>query len=145
MDIISFVLGIACVVVIITVIGTVYAFVRVTKLKKEYKEYTTNMSWYLDKAEKDTKDMFDKLSKEISHRIDENMREINQRFDNIYRDFNNRDDETQREMNQQFDTVYRDLTNEIKMVRDHYDRVNQEFQSQLDSRLDKLEHKLTSK
>lgn len=92
METLSFVLGIASVVVITNVIVTVVSIVKVIKVTREFNDYINNMSCELDIRTKDIHD-------NIHHNYDD----FNRRIDNLDR----------------------------------------EVFSQLDSRLDKLENKLS--
>ena len=81
METLSFILGIASVVVIANVIVTVVSFVKVIKVTKEFNDFTKNMSYELDIR---TKDIHDQISREINilnHRIDNLEREMFSQMD----------------------------------------------------------------
>tara|TARA_R110000868_G_scaffold359464_1_gene621371 strand:- start:346 stop:621 length:276 start_codon:yes stop_codon:yes gene_type:complete len=90
METLSFVLGIACVVVIALAVVATYAFVKVFKVKDEVEEL-------------------------------------------------------QRELDQRVNEVYQNMTEEDRNIHQRIDGFEKDIYSQLDSRLDKLESKLTNK
>ncbi len=81
METLSFVLGIASVVVIANVIVTVVSIVKVIKVTKEFNEFRNNMSHELDIRTKDIHDTFNRNNDELHRRIDNLDREIFSQLD----------------------------------------------------------------
>ena len=81
METLSFVLGIASVVVIANVIVTVVSLVKVIKVTKEFNDYCNNMSHELDIRTKDIYDTIRLNNDESHHRIDNLEREIFSQLD----------------------------------------------------------------
>lgn len=72
METLSFILGIASVVVIANVIVTVVSVVKVIKVTNKFDDYTKNMSYELDIR---TKDIHDQISREVEN--------LDRRIDNL--------------------------------------------------------------
>ncbi len=81
METLSFVLGIASVVVIANVIVTVVSIVKVIKVTKEFNDYCNNMSHELDIRTKDIHDTINRNNDELHRRIDNLEREIFSQLD----------------------------------------------------------------
>jgi predicted PurR-regulated permease PerM len=81
METLSFILGIASVVVFATAIVTVISIVKVIKVTKQFNEYVTSMSHEIDIRTKDIQDQVSRNYEILDRRIDNTEREIFSQLD----------------------------------------------------------------
>ena len=81
METLSFILGIAFVVVFANAIVTVISIVKVIKVTKQFNEYVTSMSHELDIRTKDIHIQMSRNDDDINRRIDNTEREVFSQLD----------------------------------------------------------------
>jgi regulator of replication initiation timing len=106
------------------------AFVKVKKLENEISAFYRDNSDY----QRDVHQIIERVEREIDIRNNTLQQHIDTGTSVLHR----RIDENAQELE-------RRITDEVREIRQDIDRVEREFQSALDSRLDRLEIKLTTK
>jgi len=125
METLSFILGIASVVVIAAAIVAVYAFVKVNKVQIRVNDQERSSSREIENIHRIIDVAvyaFVKVNK-IQIRVNDQKISLSREIENIHRI----------------------IDTEIQNVSRHVDNVERDIYSQMDSRFDKLENKLTSK
>jgi archaellum component FlaC len=137
MEIVYFVLG---VVTILLILGTV-VIVRVSTSVKELKEEVQQLEKVVGDAFSDIRDLHRRIDDEVHRRIDDTERELQIQIKNSLDFIGDTKDVLHRRIDGQ--TTGSHITN--KEINSRIDDEMRDVYSQLDSRLDKLESKLTDK
>ena len=130
MEIVYFVLG---VVTVLLVLG-VAVIVRVGTLVKKLKEEVQQLEKVVGDAFSDIRDLHRRIDDEVHRRIDDDSRELQGQFKDAL-DF----------VGDVNDVLHKRIDDDVRELNSRINFNEREFFSQLDSRLDKLESKLTDK
>jgi len=83
METLSFILGIASVVVIATAIVAVYAFVKVNKVSRNLEDVCRELDLMRSTIYRDMSDQFDNVRREVDSRYDNLLSNIDSRMDKL--------------------------------------------------------------
>jgi len=90
METLSFILGIAFVVVIATVIVAVYAVVKVNKVNKELQQTQSSLSRDVERVYRDMHDLLSDANRRIIEAEQNMFRQMDSRFDKLENKLNNK-------------------------------------------------------